>query len=129
MREIKIGTQGHTKVFAIDEPKFNANHVYEIQTSDYDKRGTGFHVANLRVCFQEGPVKEYGVNGVQNEDLLVIVIDRLQSFQKGDFVCAENEEALCHLFHALSFLNKRTARRVKAGVEGTSKKANDNAMS
>ena len=32
------------------------------------------------ICFQNGPIKENGVNGCQNEDLIAVVIDRLQQF-------------------------------------------------
>jgi hypothetical protein len=71
------------------------------------------------VKFQIGPIKETGVNGCQNEDLIAIVVDRLQCFQKGDFACRENEKALTKLQEALHWLNHRTADREQRGVEGT----------
>lgn len=49
------------------------------------------------IKFQHGPIKENGINGIQNVDLLNIVIDNLQHFQKGDFSCRENAIALTHL--------------------------------
>jgi hypothetical protein len=55
---------------------------------------------------------------VDQEDLLAIVIHRLQGFQTGPFKCRENALALTKLEEALHWLNHRTARRVSRGVEG-----------
>ncbi|RPH88532.1 MAG: hypothetical protein EHM32_01115 [Spirochaetales bacterium] len=69
--------------------------------------------------FQNGPLKESGVNGCHNEDLIAIVIDRLNGFQSGDYNCRENALALTKLEEALHWLNHRTAARQVRGVEGT----------
>ena len=74
------------------------------------------------IQFQKGPVGENGINGCQTEDLLTVVIDRLQGFQSGDFSCRENGLALFAALEALSWLSKRTADRVHRGVEGINKK-------
>lgn len=74
----------------------------------------------VMVVFQEGPIKENGINGAQNEDLLAIVIDRLEGFQGGNFPCKENEAALDMVRGALSMLEKRTNDRISRGVEGKS---------
>lgn len=71
------------------------------------------------IKMQHGAIKENGINGIQNVDLLNIVIDNLQHFQKGKFACRENAIALTHLETALLWLNKRTAERKTRGVEGT----------
>ena len=42
-------------------------------------------------------MKEAGKNGIHNEDLLVIVIDRLRGFQSGPFKCRENAIAITKL--------------------------------
>jgi hypothetical protein len=73
------------------------------------------------VKFQEGPVKEFGVTGCHNEDLLAIVIDRLQCFQTGDYACEENARALRKIEEGLAWLRYRTADRKRRGVEGISK--------
>lgn len=70
------------------------------------------------IKFQKGPVKDHGVNGCHQEDLLEIVIDRLKLFQDGPFPCRENALALTKCQEALHWLNSRTADRVKRGVEG-----------
>lgn len=72
------------------------------------------------VHFQNGPVAESGVNGCHQEDLLAIVIHRLECFQAGTYACRENALALTKLQEALHWLNHRTAKRQERGVEGTS---------
>ena len=74
------------------------------------------------ISFQNGPIKENGVNGVTQEALLAIVIDRLRSFQNGPYNCADNEEALgacTKALKALHALQRRTLARIARGVEGT----------
>jgi hypothetical protein len=76
----------------------------------------------IKVCqevsFQNGPIKENGVNGVQIEDLLAICKDRLECFQAGPFSCSENQDALDFIKHAIDILDERTAKRRARGVEG-----------
>lgn len=69
--------------------------------------------------FQNGPIKEFGVNGVTQESLLAIIIDRLKSFQSGPFACEANAFALSHCKSALHELQKRTRARIARGIEGT----------
>jgi len=90
----------------------NASHRYVVCASD--GRGGEFFT------FQRGPVAEVGVNGVQNEHLLRIVIDRLEGFQASRFACEENALALKSCIAALESLNARTAARKARGVEGKS---------
>ena len=113
MRKLNIGTEKYTKVFAVDEPEFNANHVYEVESASNDP------VNLTTVHFQKGPIKENGVNGCCNEDLIAMVIDRLESFQNSKFKCRENALALTKLEEALHWLRHRTDARERRGVEGT----------
>lgn len=71
------------------------------------------------IDFQNGPIKEVGVNGITQEALLAITIDRLRSFQAGPYKCRENAIALTHCEEALMWLQRRTVARIKRGVEGT----------
>jgi hypothetical protein len=113
-RKLNIGTEKYTQVFAIDEPGAgNANHVYNVLTASVPQAVLGL------VRFQNGPIKEAGVNGVMNEDLMAIVIDRLRGFQSGPYACRENAIALTKLEESLMWLNSRTAGRERRGVEGT----------
>lgn len=98
----------------MDEPGAGgANHWYEIK----DQRG-----CMAKVLFQNGPIKEVGVNGVTQEALLAIVIDRLRSFQAGPYSCRENAIALTHCEDALMWLQRRTRARIARNAEGTHQK-------
>ncbi len=104
-----------------DEPGAGgANHIYGIEWPTKDHPDT--EVDQLLVSFQNGPIKEFGVNGVTQEALLAIVIDRLKSFQSGPFDCEANAFALDHCKSALNELQKRTRARIARGVEGTHQK-------
>lgn len=72
----------------------------------------------LDVRFQDGPIQEVGVNGVQQEHLLAVVIDRLRDFQAGPFAGRYNDKALGHCEEALMWLQRRTVDRIRRGVEG-----------
>ena len=79
-----------------------------------------FHVQ--RIDFQNGPVAEKGYNGNSHEALLAILLDRMESFQKGPYACHDNQMALDHLQGARLWLHKRTMDRVARQVEGTHQK-------
>src|SRR6266403_2081548 len=55
----------------------------------------------VMVKFQEGPLREVGLNGLSIEVLLAIVHDRLESFQAGPYACTENRLALAAIESAL----------------------------
>lgn len=74
-----------------------------------------------QINFQDGPILEAGVNGVMDENLLAIVIDRLRGFQAGKYACKENQDALDYIELGLEHLRSRTGRREKEGKEGTHK--------
>jgi hypothetical protein len=60
------------------------------------------------------------INGVTNEEVLRVLIHRLEFLNK-KMPCFENTMALSSLKGALSWLNARTEERTKRGVEGTHK--------
>lgn len=107
----------------IDEPGAGgANHKYAIgwtRPDTGDPSGTLTNRYEDVISFQNGPIKEAGVNGITQEALLTIVIDRLRSFQSGQYSCRENAIALTHCEEALMWLQRRTVERIKRGVEGT----------
>ena len=72
-----------------------------------------------QIHFQEGPIKENGVNGINNEDVIAMVIRRLQGFQDSPFSCRENAVAITKLEEALMWLRRRTSARENRGVVGT----------
>lgn len=115
MKPMRIVMQTeHAKVIALDERgQGNANHEYIIAHTGKEPKE-----AMAVINFQNGPVGEKGVNGIQNEDLLAIIIDRLAGFQAGEFRCRQNALALDKCQEALFWLANRTALRIARGVEG-----------
>lgn len=118
-------TDKYTEVWHEEEFKFHAPNNFSVLTSETfpDHDGAGEHNnLLLNLHFQEGPIKEAGVNGVMNEDLIAMVICRLQYFQQSEFACRENAMAITKLEEALLWLRKRTMGRENRGVEGTHNK-------
>ena len=61
----------------------SANHQIEIAVLDEPGHGGACHLYRVdggrcMVGFQNGPIKEYGVNGITHEALLAILIDRME---------------------------------------------------
>lgn len=125
-------------IIATDVPGLGgANHRYEIvrrfsaaapdPIRDHD--GEAHQYSPTVIEFQKGPILESGFNGISNEALVAIVIDRMRGFQgmlplpdgssAAPFSCRENAIALTHLEDALMWLQKRTRDRMARGVEGT----------
>jgi hypothetical protein len=131
MREItshKVnGLNDSLKIEVLDAPGAGgASHHYGIY--GWHSKGNPSATAGIAdetkctVLFQNGPIAEAGVNGISNEALLAIVVDRLECFQKGQYSCRENAIALTKLQEAMHWLQHRTRERVARGVEGTSAK-------
>lgn len=117
MRIVGIGLRNYTQVECLDEPGAGgACHKYQVSLVDKDPSEC---IPVAIVNFQNGPIKENGVNGCHQEDLIAICIDRLQCFQKGEYACRENAVALTKLEEGLMWLRKRTQDRLDRGVEGT----------
>lgn len=113
-------TSKYTEVYHEPEDimQFGSPHCFTVIASNADGSGTPL----AEIHFQEGPIKEHGVNGVCNEDLIAMVICRLEHFQKEAFSCRDNAVAITKLEEALLWLRKRTIGRENRGVEGTSNK-------
>jgi len=117
MRTLEIGTRKYTEAIVLDEPgQGNANHEYAIRPVGEQETVSGWI---QKISFQNGPIKECGVNGIMNEDLIAVVIDRMRGFQSGDYACRDNTLALTKLEEALMWLRNRTNSREARGVEGT----------
>lgn len=83
-------------------------HVYQILAG----------VKTVQIDFQNGPVKEAGVNGLTNEALLAILIHRTGVLNKR-FPCRENSIAITNMEQALMWFEKRTRDRMERAVEGS----------
>lgn len=116
-------TTKYTKVLEESEYTYNAPHTFQVirAQEENSEEHKGENLVLSEIHFQEGPIKECGVNGVMNEDLLVMVIRRLQGFQESKFKCRENAMAITKIEAALLWLRKRTMARENRGVEGTHK--------
>lgn len=124
MREITdhklAGLNDALEINVLDKPGHGgACHEYEIRWDQDDENDIE---RRMVIAFQNGPIKEHGVNGISGEALLAINIDRLRCFQAGPYASADNQEALGHCESALAALQKRTRERLARGVEGTSVK-------
>ena len=110
-----------TTVLAVDGPtRGGACHVYEVRAVTPAEHPAGGDLL-ATITFQQGPIKEHGVNGVQHVDLLAIIRDRLDFFQAGPFKSPGNEVTAGFVGAAIASEDNRTRRRVLAGTEGTSK--------
>lgn len=110
-------------------PIYKDNNGTEVTAAQGDNLGHHYEVFNqglmkvealLRIEFQNGPVKEVGVNGVQNEHLLAVLIHRTTILNER-FPCDENMLAIRHMKLATNALQARTANRQARGVEGENK--------
>lgn len=75
------------------------------------------NVAPVALQFQHGPIGENGINGIQNEEVLELIILRLGALDRR-FPCDENKRAINYLGTARNVLLERTAKRRAQGVEG-----------
>lgn len=67
--------------------------------------------------FQNGPIQDNGINGIQNEELLELELQRLRALNER-FPCRENALAITNIEQGLMWLNRRTELRQLQGVEG-----------
>lgn len=132
MRELNYAVKGkvaNLRTFVLDEPGHGgACHEYQVVAPGIDngEKPTSGHPEDATLCdirFQNGPINVdgNGINGVQHEDLLAVIIDRLEGFQSGPYKCEENEQALYYVRNALYVLQSRTRQRIERNVEGTHK--------
>lgn len=72
------------------------------------------------LAFQSGPIGEFGVNGITNELLIEVLMDRIHKLH-AIMPCRENLLVEKNLGDALFWLKERTRKRREQGVEGTGK--------
>ena len=79
------------------------------------------HAENsVSFTIQNGPIKEYGVNGCQVDNIIGVARQIIHGLNQ-NFPCRENSCAITKLDEALHWLKARTADREKRGVEGHNK--------
>lgn len=120
--EHNLLTNKYTTIYQEKDFKYHAPHHFTVSLSNeylkrYPSKNKGIVLQQIK--FQEGPIRETGVNGVMNEDLISMVISRLKHFNQTDFKCKENSMAITKLEEALLWLRMRTMSREQKGIEGT----------
>jgi hypothetical protein len=75
----------------------------------------------LSIKWQDGPVKEVGVNGTQAPEVLGEVAEYLRRVSLPPYNNRETSIAITKIEEAILWLDKRTRDRERCGVEGTSK--------
>ena len=97
-----------------------AHHAYTI--SVYQDYTTGMDgaapVEEVTLNFQNGGLKEVGANGITDQALIAIALDRVRSFNEGQFRCRENSMIITKLEEAMMWMEKRSNDRARRGVEG-----------
>lgn len=107
----------HVRVYHEDENQkaYNTYHHFQFKNA-----GSGEYLGELK--FQKGGKKEVGINGVSDELVLAVVLERLNCIQEGDFSNRETAIAITKIEEALLWLKKRTIEREEKGIEGTNRK-------
>ena len=99
----------------------NAHHAYAINVRAFEVPKDAAPVLSVTLRFQNGGLKEVGANGITDQALLAIVLDRVRSFNDGQFRCRENSVVITKLEEALMWMEKRGNDRARRGVEGERK--------
>ena len=137
------GLNDAIEITATDAPgSGGANHEYclthPLPAREGDEKQNVKRLCLTKISFQNGPIaKPEDINGVSNEALLAVLIDRMRGFQgmapvhvtpmsklasdPAPFRSRENACALTHLEEAMMWLQKRTRDRLARGVEGSLK--------
>jgi len=76
--------------------------------------------SSVEFTIQSGPIKEFGVNGCQIDDVVAWAKTKIEEFNKA-FPCRENSIVATKLDEALLWLMKRKLDREARAVEGYNK--------
>jgi len=93
--------------------------------SDGKPMGGEVQARGLTIHWQNGPLGRIGTderikpNGAFIETVIEAARQRIQWYNDNGFGCRENSLAITKLEEALHWLDARTKRRVREGVEGT----------
>lgn len=95
-----------------------------ITNADGNPTGGTSLARGVQITWQNGPLANADgtrkePNGAFVEEVIQIAIDRIEFYNDSKFRCRENSLAITKLEEALHWLNSRTARREKQGIEGT----------
>lgn len=108
--------------------------ITSVHTSDVRGMPAGGETTStgMVIQWQNGPLgrgdDRQEPNGAFVETVIEAAKDRLEYYQGAGFACVENEIAIASLSAALAVLQNRTARRERAGVEGTHGRREDSPL-
>lgn len=106
-------------VYATDEPaEDGAHHNYRIEVRQFEQPKNADPLLTVDLPFQNGGLAEVGANGITEQALLAIVLDRMRSFNAGPYGCRENSIAITKIEEALMWTQRRADGRAQRGVEG-----------
>jgi len=120
IRELLNITSGHpTKIAVVERHKDYSSERTDSRPSEAYRVYGADNVLSLE--FHEGCNPHDSLNGWLVEDLLAILVDRMEQHQAGPFASRENALAITSLQQAELWLHRRRALRVAAGTSGTQK--------
>jgi hypothetical protein len=93
-----------------------AHHLYQIDVRDPQVKTHS--VYRTMLMFQKGGLQDVGPNGLTDQALLAIVLDRIRGFQSGPFQSPFNEGIIEKLQGTLDSFKARADERASRGVEG-----------
>ena len=107
---MRVGFKSHHRLDQENQPAGGVSFGpgYSISWQDGPLRG--------RAPYEKEPRKP---NGAFVEDILAVVKDRIEFYQKSKFECKENAMAISLIELAMEKLDERTKNREKRQVEGT----------
>jgi hypothetical protein len=80
---------------------------------------SNFENDHVRIKFQQGLPPEVGVNGARVEDVVDVLLAKLELYQHGSVPCRENDEAIQNLRSVKDAMARRRQRRMLQGVFNT----------
>lgn len=95
-----------------------ANHKYRISVFPLNRSANAEPVQVTHIHFQDGGLQDVGVNGLTDQALLAIVLDRMRGFNDGPYRCRENSIIITKLEEAMLWMGKRASERANRNVEG-----------
>lgn len=122
IKKVSIGEGLHTSVLSLSNPlKDGMKRMYTVVRSGSDMLVPKNHGDSFAmVTFQDGLVADRGVNGCQDDDLLIMVLDRIRDYRTSEYNCLELGEAERAIETALLWLGsmrKRIAKETKLSGE------------
>jgi len=92
-------------------------HCYQLANFEDKEYGQMLRFIHKQPISEGSPEMETVSEGTTNEEVLRVLIDRMQ-FLQGKFPCRENAIVITNLEESLMWLEKRTKDRIDRNVEG-----------